>query len=153
MNIKIIAVGSLKPAEKEITQRYADRIPWPLQILEIGEFGQHGRRERADRQAGAILSKLSAGSKFIALTAHGKPLSSRELAKTIEQYQRDAHKELAFVIGGAEGLGQAVLGRAELLLSFGPMTWPHMLARAMLMEQIYRASCILGNHPYHRGRD
>ena len=80
----------------------------------------------------------------------GRDLKSRELADRIGRWRDDGVQDLAFAIGGADGLSQAVRDRADLLLAFGRATWPHMLVRAMLAEQIYRAQTILSGHPYHR---
>ena len=87
----------------------------------------------------------------IALDETGSALPSREFAARIGRWRDDGVAELAFVIGGAEGLDRGLIERAALVLSLGPMTWPHLMVRAMLAEQLYRAEAILRGHPYHRG--
>lgn len=150
MKIKIIAVGKMKGPEQALVERYSKRLPWPLEIVEIDDRHRQSRNQKTDRETRSITAKLPKNAALIALSERGKSLSSREFAKTIDRYQQDAHKELVFLIGGADGLGQALLARSDLELSFGLMTWPHMMARAMLVEQIYRAASILAGHPYHR---
>ena len=150
MKIKIIAVGKMKGPEQALVERYTKRLPWPLEIIEIDDRHRQPENRQKDRETRSITAKLPKNAALIALSENGKLLSSRKFAKTIDRYQEDAHKELVFLIGGAGGLGQALLARSDLELSFGPMTWPHMMARAMLVEQIYRAASILAGHPYHR---
>ena len=87
---------------------------------------------------------------IVALDERGKDLSSRQLADRIAGWRDDGIRDIVFLIGGADGLDGRVRERADLLLSFGRVTWPHMLMRGMLAEQIYRAQCILAGHPYHR---
>ena len=86
----------------------------------------------------------------VALDEHGRQLGSRAFAKKMGQWRDDGMRDVAFLIGGADGHDQAVLDRADLKLSLGEMTWPHMLVRGLLAEQIYRANAILTGHPYHR---
>jgi 23S rRNA (pseudouridine1915-N3)-methyltransferase len=84
------------------------------------------------------------------LDERGKALTSMELAMTLEQWRDGGKREARFEIGEAEGHGKAERAKADLLLSFGPATWPHLLVRAMLAEQLFRATSILAGHPYHR---
>jgi len=97
-----------------------------------------------------ILSALPSGTPLIALDAGGLQWSSRTLAERIGAWRDRGLPELAFAIGGADGLHSTVLDSAEVTLSLGPMTWPHLLVRGMLLEQLYRAQQILAGHPYHR---
>ena len=87
---------------------------------------------------------------LIALDERGKSLSSRDFADRLGRWRDDGEDEIAFIIGGAGGLDKAILDRASLVLSLGPMTWPHQLARGLLLEQLYRGQQILAGHPYHR---
>lgn len=103
-----------------------------------------------EREAELILGALPVGLPMIALDARGAQWSSRELADRLVRWRDQGVAELAFAIGGAEGLGAAVLEQAGETLSLGPMTWPHFLVRGMLLEQLYRAQQILAGHPYHR---
>ena len=102
------------------------------------------------REAELILGALASGAALVALDQHGEAWSSRDLADRLARWRDQGVAELAFAIGGAEGLGQAVLDRAWARLSLGPMTWPHLFVRGMLLEQLYRAQQILAGHPYHR---
>lgn len=90
------------------------------------------------------------GARLIALDERGRPWTSRELADRLGQWRDQGTATSAFAIGGAEGLGRAVIERADAVLSLGAMTWPHLLVRGMLLEQLYRAQQILAGHPYHR---
>jgi 23S rRNA (pseudouridine1915-N3)-methyltransferase len=84
------------------------------------------------------------------LDGRGKTFSSEALAKQISAWQQRGDGSVVFLVGGADGLAESVRERADLLLSLGTMTWPHMLVRVMLIEQLYRAQQILAGHPYHR---
>jgi 23S rRNA (pseudouridine1915-N3)-methyltransferase len=102
------------------------------------------------REAELILAALPAGALLVALDERGVSWSSRTFADRLAQWRDRGIGELCFAIGGADGLGAAVLDRAETILSLGQMTWPHFLARGLLLEQLYRAQQILAGHPYHR---
>jgi 23S rRNA (pseudouridine1915-N3)-methyltransferase len=117
--------------------RYLKRIAWPVKVTELADDG----RPAPD---------LPPNSVSILLDERGKALSSVELAQMLEEWRDRGTREARFSIGGADGHGDEARKGADLLLSFGPATWPHMLARAMLAEQIFRATSILANHPYHR---
>jgi 23S rRNA (pseudouridine1915-N3)-methyltransferase len=103
------------------------------------------------REAELILGALPPGARLVALDERGVEWSSRAFADRLAVWRDLGIGELAFAVGGAEGLDQAVLDRAETVLSLGPMTWPHFLARSLLLEQLYRAQQIRAGHPYHRG--
>jgi 23S rRNA (pseudouridine1915-N3)-methyltransferase len=102
------------------------------------------------REAELILAALPPGARLVALDERGQGWSSRELAERIAAWRDQGTATLAFAIGGAEGLGRAVIDRADAVMSLGAMTWPHLLVRGMLLEQLYRAQQILAGHPYHR---
>ena len=102
------------------------------------------------REAALILAALPARARLIALDERGAMWSSNGLADRLAAWRDQGVAELAFAIGGADGLGAEVLDRAEATLSLGPMTWPHLLVRSLLLEQLYRAQQILAGHPYHR---
>ena len=97
-----------------------------------------------------LLKNLANDAVIIAMDERGKTLPSREFAQKFQNWQNEGQSHVQFFIGGADGLNDEIRKRAQLLLSFGKQTWPHMLARIMLLEQIYRAQQILKNHPYHR---
>ena len=98
-----------------------------------------------------LLAAVPAGATVVVLDAGGRALDSPALAARLRTWRDAGVGDVAFLIGGAEGLDADVVAGADLVLSLGPMTWPHLLARAMLAEQIYRAQCILEGHPYARG--
>jgi 23S rRNA (pseudouridine1915-N3)-methyltransferase len=128
---------------------YAARIVPPVAIVELGEKRRLPLAALAMREADLILAALPAGARLVALDPRGQPWSSEELARRLAGW-REQGAPVAFAIGGAEGLGAAVLDRADVTLSLGAMTWPHLLVRGMLLEQLYRAQQILAGHPYHR---
>ncbi len=152
MRISVIAVGRLRSGPlKEIERHYAARIRWPLAIREVEEKRKLAAAELQEREAALLLGALPPGASVIALDERGAALTSAAFAARLGALRDAGTEDLAFLIGGAEGLGQAAQRRAQLVLSFGPMTWPHFLARGMLLEQLYRAQQILAGHPYHRG--
>src|SRR5262249_38259758 len=102
-----------------------------------------------EREAALILAQIPDGATVVALDEHGKVLDSSTFARQLARW-REAARELVFVIGGPDGPDETVIARAGLVLSLGAMTWPHQLARIMLVEQLYRADTILSGHPYHR---
>jgi 23S rRNA (pseudouridine1915-N3)-methyltransferase len=136
--LHIVARGKIgRSPEADLVERYLKRIAWPTKVTELPDRG-------------GKLPDLAPGSVTIALDERGQPLSSMELAKKLETWRDDGKREARFLIGAADGHDEAQRGDADLLLSFGAATWPHLLARAMLTEQLFRATSILANHPYHR---
>ena len=103
------------------------------------------------REGRLLLQAIPDTARIFALDARGKTLDSEGFAGLLSKTAESGVAELAFLIGGADGFDPAVTERADRLLSLGPMTWPHMLVRAMLAEQLFRAQSILTGHPYHRG--
>jgi 23S rRNA (pseudouridine1915-N3)-methyltransferase len=102
------------------------------------------------REAELILAALPAGARLVALDERGQAWSSRELAVRLGVWRDQGVAAIGFAIGGADGLDRAVIERADAVLSLGAMTWPHLLVRSLLLEQLYRAQQILAGHPYHR---
>ena len=138
MLLHIVARGKIgRSSEAELVERYLKRIPWPTKLTELPDRG-------------GTVPPLVANSVTIALDERGTALTSTEFARKIETWRDDGKREARFLIGAADGLGEAERAEADLLLSFGAATWPHLLARAMLAEQLFRATSILANHPYHR---
>ena len=138
MQLHIIARGKIaRSPEGELVERYAKRIQWPLKLTELPETG--GRIPDAPTPFRTVL-----------LDEKGKNLSSEGLASQLERWRDDGMRECRFVIGAADGHSDDERAAADLLLSFGKATWPHLLARAMLAEQLFRATSILAGHPYHR---
>ncbi len=137
MLLHIVARGKIgRSPEAELVDRYLQRIAWPTKVTELGE--------RAPVPAAAPHSVS------IALDERGTAMSSADLARRLESWRDDGKREARFLIGAADGHDSADRDEADLLLSFGPATWPHLLVRAMLAEQLFRATSILANHPYHR---
>ncbi len=148
--IDLIAVGRLKKGPlHDLTEEYRSRLQWPLNILEIESKHKDSDKTQAD-EAHRILDALKDDAYIVALDERGRSLKSLDFAKKIEDLQNSGQNHIQFILGGADGLTDDVRNRADLLLSFGQQTWPHMLARVMLLEQIYRAQQILKGHPYHR---
>jgi 23S rRNA (pseudouridine1915-N3)-methyltransferase len=152
MRIVIAAVGRLRRGpEFELLEAYRRRMHWPIAIREVEERRPLAPAERQRREADLLRAALPEGATVIALDEGGTQLNSRQFAERIGAWQDKGLRDLAFVIGGADGLDPSLRTEADLKIAFGTMTWPHMLVRAMLMEQIYRAQQILAGHPYHKG--
>ena len=155
MRVTICAVGRLrKGPERELIDDYTARFDRTGRALGLGPLTL---TEVEDRKGGgmeaeaALLERaLPKGATVIALDERGKLMSSPDFANRLAQLRDDGIGDLAFLIGGADGIAPALRARADLSLSFGQMVWPHMLARAMLTEQLYRAVSILSGAPYHR---
>lgn len=144
-------MGRVKPGpELDLFTQYAKRLSAPLQVREVEEKRPLPLAERMAREADLLLAAIAPQAVVVALDERGKAMGSVEFAARLGRWRDDGVADLAFLIGGADGHGQAVRDRAALLLSFGAMTWPHMLVRAMLAEQLWRAQAIAAGHPYHR---
>lgn len=158
MKLRILAVGRAKSGpEAALIGEYAKRLHWSLAIEEVEERRPLGGAELKAREAALLAEALDKGAAraagrriLVALDERGKPLGSRDFAQKLGAWRDQGAAEIAFLLGGADGLDDSLRQRADLLLSLGQMTWPHLLARAMLVEQIYRAQQILAGHPYHR---
>ncbi|CCG08522.1 23S rRNA (pseudouridine(1915)-N(3))-methyltransferase RlmH [Pararhodospirillum photometricum] len=151
MKTLILAVGRARPGpEKTLFDHYASRLRGGLAVVEVEEKRPLPVPARKEREAELLLAQVPPGAVLVALDEHGKAWSSLALARALEKWQDDSRPALAFAIGGADGHGTALLARADVVVSLGALTWPHMLVRALIAEQVYRAQCILGGHPYHR---
>ena len=138
MLLHIIARGKIgRSPEAELTDRYLKRIAWPVKVTELPDRGGKA-------------PELAANGVTVLLDERGEAMTSTALAKLLEKWRDGGQREARFVIGAADGHSEQERAEADLLLSFGPATWPHLLARAMLAEQLFRATSILANHPYHR---
>lgn len=126
------------------------RLLPPPAIVELEEKRKLPPAQLKAREAELILAALPAGARLVALDERGQTWSSRELAERLAAWRDNGAAALAFAIGGADGLAAAVTERADAVLSLGAMTWPHLLVRSLLLEQLYRAQQILAGHPYHR---
>jgi 23S rRNA (pseudouridine1915-N3)-methyltransferase len=151
LRITLAAVGKLKPGPlKDLERLYAGRIASPLEIREVVEKRKLSPAEMKEREGELLLEACPKDAVLVALDERGKLLPSLEFSRRLGQWRDGGARDLAFLIGGAEGLSETVKKRASLVLSLGAATWPHFLARGMLLEQIYRAETLLAGHPYHR---
>jgi len=136
--LHIVARGRIgRGPEADLVERYLKRIAWPTKVSELPESG--GKLPPPPENAVTVI-----------LDEKGEQLGSLALARRLERWRDDGKREARFLIGGADGLDDKTRAGADLLLAFGKATWPHLLARAMLAEQLFRATSILANHPYHR---
>jgi 23S rRNA (pseudouridine1915-N3)-methyltransferase len=136
--LHIVARGRIgRSPEAELVDRYLKRIAWPTRVTELPDTG--GRIPPLEPQTRRVL-----------LDEKGDMLGSIDFARRLDRWRDDGVRETRFLIGAADGFGDAERAEADLLVSFGRATWPHMLARAMLAEQLFRATSILAGHPYHR---
>lgn len=138
MLLHVIARGKIaRSPEADLFERYARRIAWPLRHTELPE-------------SGGKVPDPQLPFRTVLLDERGEQLSSEKFAAILGRWRDDGVREARFVIGAADDHGEAARGKADLLIAFGAMTWPHLLARAMLAEQLWRATSILAGHPYHR---
>ena len=138
MLLHIVARGKIgRSPEAELVERYLKRIAWPTKVTELPDRGGN-------------IPPVPANAVTVALDERGDALSSVALAKKLEAWRDGGKRETRFLIGAADGHDEHNRENADLLLSFGPATWPHLLVRAMLAEQLFRATSILARHPYHR---
>lgn len=152
MKITLNAVGRMKKGPLlDLIQEYSKRLSWTLSITEIeAKLGLSG--DVLKQAEGEVLLKaVPDGEYVIALDERGQELSSQGFSNLLEDIQHHHGGTVHFIIGGADGLSDQVRERAQRLVSFGKTTWPHMMVRVMLLEQLYRAQQIQKGHPYHRG--
>ena len=138
MLLHIVARGRIgRGPEAELVERYLKRVSWPTKVTELAESG--GRLALPPENGITVL-----------LDEKGEQMGSIALAQRLERWRDAGKREARFMIGGADGFDDGARASADLLIAFGKATWPHLLARAMLAEQLWRATSILANHPYHR---
>ncbi len=156
MKLLVAAVGQVRGSLSGAVSEYEERAGhyWKLEIVEV-DAGASGRDPSSERvmaaEAERLLSRIPDGFEIVALTRTGKPMGSRRLADYLQEHALHASRGVAFVLGGAFGLGRDVLGRAAQRLSLSAMTLPHEMARLVLAEQLYRAGTITRGEPYHKG--
>ena len=151
MRLTIAAVGRAKAGpERTLYEHYAARITFPLLLREVEEKKALKRRQLMRREGELLLSTVPGGARLVALDERGQDVSSAELAGRLRDWRDDGVRDIVFAIGSANGLEDTVRRKADFTLAFGQATWPHMLVRGLLAEQLYRAQCILSGHPYHR---
>ena len=159
MRLIVAAVGRLKRGpERDLCERYRERVAKAgravglksIDIIEIAESRARDVARRATEESIAILSVVPEGAVRILLDERGQSLDSAALTGALRRWRDDGRGAVVFVIGGPDGLAPSLRESADLRLAFGAATWPHQLARIMLLEQLYRAVTILSGHPYHR---
>lgn len=151
MRITLAAVGRAKAGPtRALYDFYSARLTWQLTLKEVEERRAATAEELKTREGERLLSMVPREARLIALDEAGRQLNSAGFAALLGGWRDEGLKDLAIVVGGAEGLSAAVTARADLVLALGAVTWPHLLVRALIVEQLYRAQTILSGHPYHR---
>jgi 23S rRNA (pseudouridine1915-N3)-methyltransferase len=159
MRLTIAAVGRLKKGpERELVARYCERAAKggralgfrSVEVVEIAESRARDAEHRKLEESIAIANLIPDGAAVALLDERGDQMGSAALASLLARWRDGGRADCAFVIGGPDGLAESLRDKADLRLAFGALTWPHQLARIMLLEQIYRATTILAGHPYHR---
>lgn len=151
LKLAILAVGRFgaKDPERLLFETYSARLKPAIDLIEVEEKRLAGAA-RQKREGELLLAALPAGAALVAMDGRGEVLSSEALAGKLDRFRAQGVGKVAFLIGGADGHDENIRRKAAFCYSFGPATWPHLMVRAMLAEQLYRASTILEGHPYHR---
>lgn len=151
MKVRILVVGHLKTGpELTLIKDYLKRFHWRVEVTELSAKKGLSGSALKEAEGELILGQIPSGGFLIALDERGESPSSVDFSHLIADCQNQGISQIFFCIGGADGLSERVKKRASRMISFGKMTWPHMLVRVMLVEQLYRAQQILSGHPYHR---
>jgi 23S rRNA (pseudouridine1915-N3)-methyltransferase len=151
VRVTVAAIGRDRagPA-RQLFEDYRKRSLWPVRLVEIVPKSRLPLDRRLADEALRLLQSAPEGALLVALDEHGRQLDSIAFAHRLGEWQDQGRSEIAFLIGGPDGLAASVLERADAVIALGPMTWPHRLVRVLLAEQLYRAQAILAGHPYHR---
>ena len=155
MRVHLCAVGRLRSGpERALVDDYLTRFDRTGRALGLGPFVQHEVEDKRNlgmaAEAELLTRVVPAGAVLVCLDERGRVMSSPDFAGQLAQWRDAGHQDVAFVVGGADGIAPALRDRADFTISFGAMVWPHMLVRVMLAEQMYRAATILAGGPYHR---
>lgn len=151
MKLTLAAVGKARrDVHADLFAHYRSRLTWPLELKEVDVRRKLPPEQLQEEEAGQLLAQVPDGAIAVVLDERGKTLSSAEFAERIGTWRDEGVRDIVFLIGGADGHHESCRKRADLLLSLGRATWPHMLVRGMIAEQLYRAQQILAGHPYHR---
>lgn len=142
--------GRAHGAERALYERFAERVVPPPSLVEVEEKRPLPTAERMRREGELLLGAVPPGAYVVALDERGRTLTSAAFAERLGRLRDEGRRQVAFVIGGADGLDEPVRARADIVLSLGAMTWPHLLVRGLVAEQLFRAQSILAGHPYHR---
>ncbi len=151
MRLTVACVGRARDGpESALFERYLGRLPWPVVLAEVEERRKLPPPRRIEREAELLIGAVPDGALIVALDETGRTFTSPAFAKQIDRWRQDGVRDVAFLIGGADGLGEGLRRRADLILALSAMTLPHLLVRPVLAEQLYRAYTILTGHPYHK---
>ena len=153
MRVTILSIGKFENSpHKAVFENYLKRLKWKVELKEIDLKNSNNLSdsEKKRDEAMLILKTLKPSSKLIACDENGKQFKSRDFAKLLSGFAVQGDSDLTFVIGGSDGLGEEVLKKAAVKISFGLATMPHLMVRSILIEQLYRAQTIIEGHPYHR---
>lgn len=155
MRVHLCAVGRIRTGpERALVDDYVTRFDRTGRALGLGPLTEHEVEDRKgggmDGEAELLSRAIPAGAMLVTLDERGRVMSSPEFAADLAKWRDGGRQDVAFVIGGADGIAPALRARADASISFGRMVWPHMLVRVMLAEQLYRAATILAGGPYHR---
>ena len=152
MRIHIVAIGRARSGpEAALFKHFADRVTqWPVTLAEQDLRRRTAPDKLAAAEAALLRQALPDGAFVIAMDERGKQHTSREFARFLGGQQDEGRRDVAFLIGGADGLAASLREDADQIMSLGQATWPHLLVRGLLAEQIYRAQQIVAGHPYHR---
>ena len=154
MRVAVIAAGRIRAgAERDLIDDYRARATAQGRGLKLGPFDEieiEPKKTSRDDVTATLLDQVGASAALVVLDERGRALGSEDLASTLAGWRDEGRREAVFLIGGADGFSEDARRRADVVLAFGPQTWPHKLARVMVFEQLYRAVAILGGTPYHR---
>lgn len=153
MKISIISIGKFDNSpHKQVFETYLKRLKWKVDLkeLDLKNAKNLSVGKTKEGEAGLILKALRPSSKIIVLDEEGKQFGSKDFAQKIADFAVTGDSDLSFIIGGSDGLSEEILRKADMKISFGKMTFPHLMVRAILSEQLYRAQSIIEGHPYHR---
>lgn len=145
MRVHVLAIGRARGTLADLAAEYAKRLTWPFVLREF-----EPKPATREKESAILLANLPEGARVVVCDERGKQLTSASFAQKMGSWADEGCRDVVFLIGGADGHTEALRQRADLLLAMGEMTWPHQLARVMLIEQIYRAQQIIAGHPYHR---
>jgi len=153
MNINIVSVGKFnKSPLLDLFNNYTKKTPWKVSLVELEVKNSNSLEidKKKDLEGKLILKNIGKSSKIIVLDENGKQHKSKEFASLLNNFAINGDSNITFVIGGADGLSDEILNKSANKISFSKMTFPHLMVRVILAEQIYRANLIINNHPYHR---
>ena len=151
MRITILAVGKIRHSIfSQLYEHYASRLRWEVILHEIEPLSQKNPHQRRKDEAIRLLALVPDNAQIVTLDESGKVISSRELASWMGRQIEEGIKDICLIIGGAQGLESNILLKSHLIIALGRATWPHLLVRGMIAEQLYRIQQILSGHPYHK---